>query len=251
MRGLGVGSRIAGVAVAAAVSLATAAPAMGATNLGAVISDVTADCGIGGSTLLQGVSPADTSYTLPAPGVITSYSIYAPGDSPKAKLKVGRFAGGMNFTIVGESSGGFQTLTPNAVNKFVTRVPGQAGDVIGLATSGGGLMAECLFTDSAPATFTARSVIGDLAVNDTGNFSTHAGRKLDIAATLEPDCDGDGFGDETQDADLSPCQPTKKKCKKGFRLKTVKKKGKPPRKKCVKKKKKRPSPKSTPEAASR
>ena len=28
-----------------------------------------------------------------------------------------------------------------------------------------------------------------------------------VAATLEPDCDGDGFGDETQDQDLNACPP--------------------------------------------
>jgi hypothetical protein len=31
---------------------------------------------------------------------------------------------------------------------------------------------------------------------------------LDIAATVEPDCDGDGFGDESQDPDVSSCLPT-------------------------------------------
>jgi hypothetical protein len=48
---------------------------------------------------------------------------------------------------------------------------------------------------------------------------------LDLSATLEPDADHDGFGDETQDqcpttpaprvlARSSPATPTKKKCKK-------------------------------------
>jgi hypothetical protein len=31
--------------------------------------------------------------------------------------------------------------------------------------------------------------------------------RLNVQATVEPDCDGDGFGDETQDSDISACQP--------------------------------------------
>jgi hypothetical protein len=30
---------------------------------------------------------------------------------------------------------------------------------------------------------------------------------LDVSATLEPDCDNDGFGDETQDSDIASCTP--------------------------------------------
>jgi len=34
-----------------------------------------------------------------------------------------------------------------------------------------------------------------------------AGGKLDLSANVEPDCDADGFGDETQDPDISSCNP--------------------------------------------
>ena len=34
-----------------------------------------------------------------------------------------------------------------------------------------------------------------------------AATRVNVSAILEPDCDGDGFGDETQDSDLSSCDP--------------------------------------------
>jgi hypothetical protein len=41
---------------------------------------------------------------------------------------------------------------------------------------------------------------GDVPVGDTaGGTGFGAPIQIDVSATLEPDCDGDGFGDETQD----------------------------------------------------
>jgi hypothetical protein len=68
-----------------------------------------------------------------------------------------------------------------------------------------------------------------------------------LSGTIEPDADGDGFGDETQDRCATdataqgacPVAKTvaKKKCKKGFRLEKVKTKKGKRKKKCVRKKK--------------
>jgi hypothetical protein len=48
--------------------------------------------------------------------------------------------------------------------------------------------------------------------------NTGSSFRILLAAPVEPDCDKDGFGDETQDSDLSACHPAqvvkKKKCKK-------------------------------------
>src|SRR5262249_57688110 len=49
-------------------------------------------------------------------------------------------------------------------------------------------------------------VSGDVAPgSNNAGFNPDATSHLDLSATLEPDCDGDGLGDETQDTDLSAC----------------------------------------------
>jgi hypothetical protein len=48
----------------------------------------------------------------------------------------------------------------------------------------------------------------DQQVGRSDTYGPVAGNQLDLSAILEPDCDGDGFGDETQDPDVplgGPC----------------------------------------------
>jgi hypothetical protein len=82
-------------------------------------------------------------------------------------------------------------------------------------------------------------------------FSEGAGNIYDISAKLEPDCDKDGLGDETQDLNVTAACPTpsspgtgstgstgqasKKKCKKKKHKRSAESAKK---KKCKKKKKK-------------
>jgi hypothetical protein len=40
----------------------------------------------------------------------------------------------------------------------------------------------------------------DAEPGETRNLTTVSGSRLNVSAILEPDCDSDGFGDETQDA---------------------------------------------------
>ena len=144
------------------------------------------------------------SFDVPADGVVVSWSFQAGPSPPTLKLKVVRYLtssfGTDSFVVVGDSTP--QTPTPNAFNTFPTRVPVRSGDVIGMFVSAPG---NCR-NDAPPAGFGYRAVSGDPA---PGTTFTSAGPStfgiLDIAATVEPDCDGDGFGDETQDPDLSSC----------------------------------------------
>jgi hypothetical protein len=78
----------------------------------------------------------------------------------------------------------------------------EAGDVIGfyLGTNG--------FCGRGVAGYVAYDVAGDPPPGSTVNFPFDLPNfQFDLAATVESDCDGDGFGDETQDNDLSPCPP--------------------------------------------
>jgi hypothetical protein len=207
------------------------------------------DTGYGAGTYLQSVTPAG-QYSAPSAGVITSWS-YQAGSSPALilKLKVARSAGGDDITIVGESVSKAPIL--DQLNTYTdVRIPVQSGDFIGLYND---TLNGLLSRDTSG--YATHSLVGqDPAPGDTDTyFGPTPLPQLDVSAKVEPDCDGDQFGDETQDPDTSSCPsppgtapastptaptPTgqraaaKKRCKK-------KPKG-PRRAKCLKKAKKLP-----------
>jgi hypothetical protein len=151
------------------------------------------------AVFIQSASPGG-QYAAPEQGVITSWSHRAAAGSPQLKLKVARPAGGDNFTIVGET--GFQTMAPNALNTFPARIPVQAGDVIGFYLLTGG---SCF--RNANADFVMSGVITpDPQPGATLELFPNPGVQLDVQAVLEPDCDADGLGDESQDS-LVDCEP--------------------------------------------
>ncbi|HYU61611.1 MAG TPA: hypothetical protein VEK39_12700 [Solirubrobacterales bacterium] len=138
------------------------------------------------------------NYTAPFAGVITSWSHQAPAVPGEIRFKVYRAAGGNNYTAVGET--GFEHPVAGQVNTYPARITVAAGDLLGLSTG----------SVSNPCTRNA----SNHQIGFNGGFDPAPGmtvfmtpdatdRKLDIAAVLEPDADGDGFGDETQD-----CAPT-------------------------------------------
>jgi RTX calcium-binding nonapeptide repeat (4 copies) len=196
------------VALLAALTLAASAPsgASAATQIGETFAP-NAFCDTS-RTRLQSVSPGG-QYSAPSDGVITRWSFQAGPAPPNLRFKVGRAAPGsdltMNadFTIVGESI--LQTnLAPNTLSSFFTRIPVLAGDVIGFfnATTS---PASC---GQAGATgYTGHVFIGDPHPGDTQTFTFQTTSKWDVSALLESDCDKDGFGDETQDSNLSSCAP--------------------------------------------
>jgi hypothetical protein len=105
-------------------------------------------------------------------------------------------AGANTWTVVARTP--LETTTPSA-STFPTRVPVHAGDRLGLssptpvqcaAASGSG-------QDRAPYDFDADPVVGATMTED-GALSPAL---LNVAATVETDADGDGYGDVSQD----PC----------------------------------------------
>jgi hypothetical protein len=164
------------------------------------------------TTFLQSISPAGRAqYAAPSPGVITRWSFAAGSNPPfKLKFKVGRSAGGTMFTMIGESS--LVAPVTNTLNSFFTMIPTQAGDIIGLYTDTGNTGSE----DCRRGFFgySTHSRTGDVVPPTTANFSTfETQRQLDVSALLEPDCDNDGLGDETQDTNLSACGVTPLTCR--------------------------------------
>ncbi len=136
----------------------------------------------------------------PSAGVITSWTfriVEVPPNILSQVVKVLHPTGAPSqFTVTAESSPG--SLVQGA-NTFATRLPIQAGDV--LATSG---TAEGTLVTVYCNTATPGDKAGVLPGNPTQGATTTAiaepeGLQIPITAVIEPDADGDGYGDETQD----------------------------------------------------
>jgi Ca2+-binding RTX toxin-like protein len=81
----------------------------------------------------------------------------------------------------------------------------QAGDVLGLNAGTGSGFVQCMFVATGDTMLYANP--SDAADGQEVTFTTVADRRPNISAVVEPDCDNDGLGDETQDTNLSTCAP--------------------------------------------
>jgi hypothetical protein len=156
------------------------------------------------TSFLQTIS-AGAPYTAQHDGVITTWRFQAPASGTDLlKFKVGRPAGDRRFRVVGES--GLTDPVPGALNSYSIQIPVFAGDVIGFYWNAGNTDAGenvlCSKSDDGYAQQISR---GDVAASTTAIFGQELGFQLDLSAILEPDCDKDGLGDETQDTSTSPC----------------------------------------------
>jgi hypothetical protein len=184
--------------VATAALIATTGSAGAATQLGQTFKPSVA-CAAD-TTYLQAVSRVvgGGRYTVPTAGVLTTWSYVAPdGATGGVKLKVARRESTNSFTVVGESP--LQTPAPGVVNVYGTRIPVRGGEVIGLYQNSPN---PCASPHNRNQLFSSS---GDIAPVTTAPFSGPELQRLDVSAILEPDCDADGLGDETQDNDTSSC----------------------------------------------
>jgi hypothetical protein len=131
--------------------------------------------------------------SVPAAGVITKWRVNVTLPTVERfplQLKVFRPIEGNRFAIVGES--GVESAG-GGINIFDTRLPVAAGDRLGTAGT-------VLFCDSTEAGDLIGRVGSVLPAGTSSEFDNQEEKTL-VAVTgiVEPDADGDGFGDETQD----------------------------------------------------
>ena len=190
------GKRIGAAVGAVTAALALAAPsAMAGTEVG---SDCIATTTAGNLTVIPTV-PAPASalpVVVPSNGVITRWRLLfppIPGSTPET-FKVLRPTGAANeFEVIGEDT---RTIV-GGTNVFDVRIPVRAGDHIGLYGSG----AEIGTVICAPVPGgVIKASKTPVPLGSKGVFGEE-GKELQvpILALVEPDADGDGFGDETQD----------------------------------------------------
>lgn len=170
----------------------------------------------------------ESGYTLPVqatkPGVITAITLrhgssganpgtygfriltQATGNELTARRvdRVPDFPGPANFA----GTGGYIHAVPRDAEGLPKGVPMAAGERIGLTRSGG-MAGEGLIVLQVNGVGVASSTA---AVHNEGlRAYTPFAKTLMLQATIEPDADGDGYGDESQDrcpADASgPCIP--------------------------------------------
>jgi len=110
----------------------------------------------------------------------------------------------MALKVLRETSGEFEVLAESAPglvlgqpeNKFPTRIPVSAGALFGLSSSKS--IPTC-FGIGAPGD-TLASFNPDVPVGGKAKpFESPDGILLSLAVVIEPDADGDGYGDESQD----------------------------------------------------
>ena len=158
-------------------------------------------------------------YQVPSGGgVITSFSASNTGEGLgiTVDFKIVRIGTIVASTPLVTTSGtGLATISGQ-------RIPVQAGDLLGVYSASNPWGCFRLTTASSDVGESSILTIPDPVVGSSPNMQATAYERLMISATLEPDADGDGFGDETQDQcptdgatqGACPVTPLTKKCKK-------------------------------------
>jgi hypothetical protein len=158
--------------------------------------------------------------TAPTSGVITEWLVNANLETAsegefsrmfQQRLVIARAEGRdpktnapTSFKVVGEASGG--PLNLKGTSTYLTRLPVQQGDYLGIAGN-----PFTIFCETANENDTFAFTTGGTPVGSTLGVESAKKLQVPIVARIEPDVDGDGYGDETQDqcpqsrAYQSPC----------------------------------------------
>jgi hypothetical protein len=155
----------------------------------------------------QYTTDSGNSYTVPTGGVITKFmmrsSTTAPTPLETAQFFVVRPISGANFSMVKNLDPlPFAGLPADTVEIFPVRVSVQPGDLIGnhwsTSTVNGFFAAGSANTFKTSATISSTPSGTTFTATDA-LFPGSATSRLNLQATIEPDADADGYGDETQD----------------------------------------------------
>ncbi len=189
---------LSGVVVLAAPSVATAATDVGATP--PTGAGMPADCNANSGHFTRANTGANP-YAATVSGVVTEWRFQADatGVPGQLALQIATPDATMNtfFTPVAESA--LESPVNGTLNRFKTRLPIAVGQVIGLRVGPGSGSHACYYLGTANLT-EFQKMPAPLPGGGPADYGTaSATAAVNVAATIEPDGDNDGFGDETQD----------------------------------------------------
>jgi hypothetical protein len=189
---------LAGLALAAGLSLALAAPAGAATtkigSVGFIEGGIQPDDTPGGnvfhldSTLANEFVPAGY-------GVITAWAHYTGDTGGDLTFKVYRYTGNPGEVLLLDEDP--RTVVADTPHVFPVQIPVQPGDMIGVSNEGVVNVAYPTGNGSDGVGI----VDGDPEPGETAEADGIQGYVAAVMAIVETDNDGDGAGDDTQDAD--------------------------------------------------
>jgi Ca2+-binding RTX toxin-like protein len=193
------------LAGAAAFVLGGATTAQASETLGETF--VNQQCG-SDQALLQKSTAASPGYKAQSSGVIVSWSYRAVANPPTITLNVYQATANPATWFIRSRSGPKAAganpgqNNPNKLNTF-SLSPGiriQKDDVLGLTGSGGAGI-SCKDLGPAGDVVTTKGGADPAVGQNSGPFGgDQAGVRIGVSAVIEPDADGDSFGDETQDS---------------------------------------------------
>jgi hypothetical protein len=175
----------------------------GADNLGSYCPGGGGTC-TGTNLSLPAGSTAANGLTSPINGVIVKWRVKSGSTGNPVRLRVLRPNGGASFTGAGTSTAG---ATVSGVAETASRVSIRAGDSIGLNIGNSALVWANTPSANGLVWGSVNGFTGGLADGATGTGDAQTAKQLLVQAVVEPDADGDGFGDETQDG--CPADPTR------------------------------------------
>ena len=204
------------VAALGAAALVAPAPAGAAVTIGQTANANQATCGSDSSRVQVSVS-SGASYIAPSNGVIVQwrYPTFAVANQPQPRLKVydpvGPPASTTSWFLRSHSA--VKPTPPQSTLNVYNESPGipiQAGDHLGMSGIGFGGVSNtsCISAMTTMADLHRYNGGGDPSPPGFNYMLTNDSTfiRLAIAADIEPDADGDLFGDETQDQ--CPTDPT-------------------------------------------
>ena len=184
---------LASVSIVAAVAAPSVASASVTIGGDIAVTGAPIQCDPGGGTVceLAQLSLAGAQTEAPFNGVVVRWRVN--GASGPLALRVLRAAVGFNHTFV--STSGLATPATTGVATFPTRQPINAGDHVGIEVG-----PSSKVSSSAPSPAGASAAVWPATPDGSAAAPLVTGDAVfAYNADVEPDADGDGFGDETQD----------------------------------------------------
>jgi hypothetical protein len=172
---------------------------IGATSASAAIEvgdDCAANTAEGPYSLIPEAHASAGGLPLATPvgGVVTSWKVASAYPEPiPQRLGAFRPAGSAGtFGLIGDSD---EEEVGTGVHSFSTRIPVQAGDRFGPIA----VINDTLFCSTGNEGDKVWAFVGSVGTGSTHTYMAATLVRVPMVVTIEPDADGDGYGDETQD----------------------------------------------------